>query len=107
VLAESIFSCLAALRVFIRSRGDTALEILTLRQQLMVLKRKHPRPKLERLDRIFWLPFAAVGLVGPRPSSSSSPKRLSVGIAPDSAFTGVGVPGPAGAGLRSPKRFAI
>ena len=54
MLVESIFSCLAALRVFIRSRGDTALEILTLRQQLMVLKRKHPRPKLERLDRIFW-----------------------------------------------------
>ena len=55
MLVESIFSCLAALRVFIRSRGDNALEILALRQQLTVLKRDHPRPKLERLDRIFWI----------------------------------------------------
>lgn len=34
------------------------------------------------------LPSAAVGLVGPRLSSSSSPKPLSVGIASDSASTG-------------------
>ena len=51
---ESILSCLAALRVFIRSRGDTALEILALRQQLAGLKRKRRRPQLDRLDRIFW-----------------------------------------------------
>src|SRR6516162_11893083 len=27
----------------------------SLRQQLAVFKRKHPRPKLDRLDRLFWI----------------------------------------------------
>ena len=31
------------------------LENLALRQQLAVLKRKHPRPKLGPLDKLFWL----------------------------------------------------
>jgi hypothetical protein len=44
----------AALRVFVRSRGDTALEVLALRQQVVVLKRKRVRPRLHRLDRLFW-----------------------------------------------------
>jgi hypothetical protein len=33
---------------------DTSLEILALRQQVAVLKRKRPRPSLNRLDRFFW-----------------------------------------------------
>jgi hypothetical protein len=37
-----------------RSRSDTALEVLALRQQVAVLKRKRPRPALNRLDRFFW-----------------------------------------------------
>src|SRR5712692_7450890 len=45
---------LAAIRVFFRSRVDTSLEILALRQQVAVLKRKRPRPSLNRLDRFFW-----------------------------------------------------
>jgi putative transposase len=45
---------LAAFRVFFRSRLDTALEVLALRQQLAVLKRKRRRPLLNRLDRLFW-----------------------------------------------------
>ena len=36
------------------SRSDTALEILALRQQIAVLKRKRPRPKLNPWDRLFW-----------------------------------------------------
>jgi hypothetical protein len=84
VLVESILPCLAALRVFIRSRADTALEILALRQQLTVLKRNHPRPNWSGWIGSSGLPSAAVGPVGPRPSSSSSPKPSSVGIAPDS-----------------------
>jgi putative transposase len=51
---ESILALVAALRVFLRSRSDTALEILALRQQLAVLKRKRPRPQLNRRDRFFW-----------------------------------------------------
>ena len=38
-----------------RSRRDLLIENLALRQQLSVLKRKHPRPKLLAVDRIFWL----------------------------------------------------
>ena len=46
---EILLSLLAAIRVFFRSRSDTALEVLALRQQVAVLKRKRPRPKLNRL----------------------------------------------------------
>jgi putative transposase len=53
-VAEFILSILAIIRVFFRSRSDTALEILALRQQLAVLKRKRPRPPLRSLDRMFW-----------------------------------------------------
>src|SRR5713226_5140232 len=42
------------LRIF-RDRRSLLLENLTLRQQLTVLKRKHPRPRLGPLDRLFWV----------------------------------------------------
>ena len=47
-------SLVAVVRVFFRSRCDSALEILALRQQVAVLKRKRPRPRLNSLDRLFW-----------------------------------------------------
>jgi len=40
---------------FFRSRHDLGLELVALRQQVGVLKRKNPRPKLSRWDRLFWL----------------------------------------------------
>jgi putative transposase len=49
-----ILALLAAARVYLRSRTDTALEVLALRQQVAVLKRRRPRPPLNRLDRLFW-----------------------------------------------------
>ncbi len=49
-----ITAFLAAIRVFFRSRVDTSLEVLALRQQVAVLKRKRPRPSLSRLDRFVW-----------------------------------------------------
>jgi putative transposase len=52
---EIILSFLLAIRAFFRSRSDSALEVLALRQQLAVLKRKRPRPKLNSLDRLFWM----------------------------------------------------
>jgi putative transposase len=51
---------LAAIRVFCRSRVDTSLEILALRQQVAVLKRKRPRPSLNRLDRFFWTTLRSI-----------------------------------------------
>ena len=43
------------LSAFFRSRYSLSLEILALRQQLCVLKRKHPRPRLRIQDRLFWI----------------------------------------------------
>src|ERR1700693_6186777 len=42
------------IRIF-RSRRNLLLENLALRQQLTVLKRKHPKPKLRMLDILFWV----------------------------------------------------
>ena len=39
----------------VRERHNLALENLALRQQLAILKEKHPRPPLSRVDRLFWL----------------------------------------------------
>jgi hypothetical protein len=50
-----VFTLLVYLRGFLRSRHDLGLEILALRQQLAVLKRKRPRPHLKRRDRLFWV----------------------------------------------------
>jgi hypothetical protein len=50
---EFLLAVLAAFGVFFRSRTDTSLEVLALRQQVAVLKRQ-PRPTLTRLDRFFW-----------------------------------------------------
>jgi putative transposase len=50
-----LLSILAAIRVSFRGRIAVAVEVLALRQQLAVMKRKRPRPPLTRLDRLFWL----------------------------------------------------
>jgi putative transposase len=42
------------IRLF-RSRGKLVLENLVLRQQLAVLKRRHPRPRLDFFDKLFWV----------------------------------------------------
>src|SRR6266851_1051660 len=44
----------AILRLF-QSRRMLLLENLALRQQLAVLKRKHPRPRLTAFDKFFWV----------------------------------------------------
>jgi hypothetical protein len=45
----------AYLRSLFLPRHKLALEAIALRQQLAVFKRKQPRPKLDRLDRLFWI----------------------------------------------------
>src|SRR5262250_1677980 len=39
----------------LQSRRSLVLENLALRQQLAVLKRKHPRPRMGAVDKIFWV----------------------------------------------------
>ena len=43
------------LRVALRSRSDLLLENIALRQQVGVLKQKHPRPRLDDAGRAFWV----------------------------------------------------
>jgi hypothetical protein len=38
-----------------RSRRSLWVENLALRQQLVVFKRKHPRPRLTAFDKLFWV----------------------------------------------------
>src|SRR5690349_7498834 len=47
-------SLFAAVRVFFLTRTDIAIEVVALRQQVAVLKRKRPRPRLSPIDRFFW-----------------------------------------------------
>jgi hypothetical protein len=49
-----VLALLTAARVFFRSRTEIALEVLALRQQLSLLKRKRARPRLNAPDRLFW-----------------------------------------------------
>ena len=55
-----ILDLVTAVRGFFLCRTDLALEILALRQQVAVLKRKRPRPKLSRMDRLFWTALRSV-----------------------------------------------
>ena len=48
-------TALALLRALFRSRAELALENLTLRHQLMVLRRSVKRPRLRQSDRLFWI----------------------------------------------------
>ncbi len=41
--------------VFQRERKDLLLEVLALRQQVLILQRTHSRPRLTRTDRMFWV----------------------------------------------------
>ena len=59
-MPDLIPAILAAFRVFFVSRLDTSLEVLALRQQVALLKRKRPRPSLNRLDRFFWTTLRAM-----------------------------------------------
>ena len=47
--------CLKTLVRLLRARRSLLLENLALRQQLAVLKRRHPRPRLDLLDKLFWV----------------------------------------------------
>jgi putative transposase len=51
----ALFGSLIRLLVLSVSVREIALENLALRQQLTVLKRRCPRPRLRKADRLFWL----------------------------------------------------
>src|SRR3989442_2427605 len=47
--------CFGTLVRLLRARRSLLLENLAIRQQLAVLKRRHPRPRLDLLDKLFWV----------------------------------------------------
>jgi putative transposase len=53
-MGQLLLAFLVAVRALFRTRTDAALEVLALRQQVAVLKRKRPRPPLTICDRLFW-----------------------------------------------------
>ncbi len=55
VMATLVTAMVAYLRAYLISHHDLAVEMAALRQQLAVYKRKQPRPKLDRFDRLFWV----------------------------------------------------
>ena len=78
--------CGAIVRTF-RSRRGLMLENLALRQQLAVLKRIHPRPKLGPLDKLFWVVALRVPMERNN-SFSFCQKRWSAGTGLDSEGIG-------------------
>jgi len=54
-MIDGLVTLVAAGWFFFRSRANAPLEVLALRQQLAVLKRKRLRPELSRADRAFWV----------------------------------------------------
>jgi hypothetical protein len=70
-----ILDLVTAVRVFVLCRTGLTLEILALCQQVAVLKRKQPRPKLNGMDRLFWTALRGVWprwavMAGNRPPDS-------------------------------------
>jgi hypothetical protein len=54
-MSEFVLTLFCWFRAFFRSRNNLGLEILALRQQVSVLKRKNPRPRLNTWDQGFWV----------------------------------------------------
>ena len=54
-MLQTLLALLAGSWSSLKSRQELVVEILTLRQQLVVYEREVNRPKLNRVDRAFWL----------------------------------------------------
>ena len=54
IMLQLMQMLLTIVQALFANKADLALEVLALRQQLAVYKRKQPRPRLTDLDRAFW-----------------------------------------------------
>src|SRR5687767_8334463 len=84
------FAIIAYVRAFFVPRHRLALEAAALRQQLAVFKRKQPRPRLHRPDRIFWTVLRRLYSGWADPSYWSNRKRWCPGTALASVCFGGG-----------------
>ena len=101
-----LLAFLTVVRVFVRSRADTALDVLALRQQLGVLKRKRPRPRFIAPDRLFWVLLQQLWSRLAEALINENPTPSSAGIAPVSASIGGGGPDSVAGDRESARKFA-
>ena len=59
-MIEALFLLVSFLKSGLKNRTELALENLALRQQLAILKRNRPHPRLRRTDRLFWAYLSSV-----------------------------------------------
>ena len=81
-----------AIVAWFTTRADLIAENLCLRQQLVVLQRRRPRPRLRDADRRFWILACRWVPDGASASSWSNPPPCSAGIAGGGRPTGAGGP---------------
>jgi putative transposase len=54
-MLKAVFSTLRFIMLILAGHKQIVLENVALRQQLAILKREQPRPKLHYRDRLFWI----------------------------------------------------
>jgi hypothetical protein len=81
---------LAYVSAFVISRHQLAMEVVALRQQLAVYKRKQPHPKLRRSERLFWVVVRQMWDYCLGLSSSLNLIPSSLGIGPATGCSGDG-----------------
>src|ERR1051325_7832173 len=54
-MLKAVFSTLRLIILILTGHKQIALENAALRQQLAILRRQQPRPKLHHRDRLFWI----------------------------------------------------
>ena len=106
-MLPSVLALIAAARVFFQSRTDIAVEVLALRQQVAILKRRRPRPPLRPLDRLFWTLLRATGSRWKDALVIVKPLTVVGWIGLVSACIGVGNLGRVAAGPGSLQKFAF
>lgn len=101
-----VLALLAAFRLFFRDRRDLAIEVLAVRQQVAVLKRKRPRPRLTAMDCLFRNLLQRTCTRWKEVLLIVQPETLSAAIAPVSASFGARVPDTPHAGQSRRSRLA-
>jgi hypothetical protein len=59
-MIEALFLLFSFLKSGLKNQTELALENLALRQQLAILERNRPYPRLRRRDRLFWTCLSSV-----------------------------------------------
>ena len=85
-MINALFVLFSTLVALVFEQRDLMLEILALRQQLIVYKRLHPRPQLRHRDRLFWVWLSklwgswrqALVIVQPETARRLAPPRVQI-----------------------------